>query len=357
MEKEPLTRRALVFGATGFIGRWLVRQLLVDGVEVVAAARTSESAEALGRWLSEHGVEIAVARILVDFTRDGMGVDADSPDLADVTEIFNVAGAYRFGMTAEEARAANVDGSRRVVELAAQLPRLTRLVHLSGYRTSAHTSGVDMWSLERRASTYARLGAYEASKLESDAVVRASAAELGVPLTIANPASVIGDSVTGETDQYVGLAASVRDLAAGKLMALPGGADIFVPVVSVDYLARFMALLPALPETAGQAYWILDDRTPALSDLLTLVGRHLGVRVPRMRLPIWLVRRLPVRLTRADPESLGFMVADRYPTGPARTLAEQHGLSFPPIEDVLTRWADYVVAGRSSRDAEVQGTQ
>ncbi len=343
MKQEILKRRALVFGASGFIGRWLIRQLLADGVDVLAAVRSPQSAHNLGRWLGEHGVDQAVESIIVDFTADDLGLDVEVAAVASVTEIYNVAGAFRFGMSAEEARSANVDGSRRVVELAARLPLVSRLVHLSGYRVSAHDHGADAWSSERRASTYARLGAYEASKLESDAVVRARAAELGVPLTIANPSTVIGDSATGETEQQIGLATSVLDLATGNLTALPGGGATFVPVVTVDYLARFMSLLPATPEAAGQAYWILDDRTPALADLLTLVGRHLGVSVPRLRIPVWLIRRLPTALTKADPETLGFMATDRYPTGPAVALAERNGLEFPPVEDALKRWADYLV--------------
>jgi nucleoside-diphosphate-sugar epimerase len=352
MSNEPSKRRALVFGASGFIGRWLVRELLTQGVPVTAAVRSAASGEAVEQWLVGHDAGGSAAYVLVDFTRDGLGVDANTATLAGVSEIYNVAGAYRFGMSAAEARAANVEGAVRVVELAAQLPRVERLIHLSGYRVGAYAYGPQDWDEDKRGALYAAMGAYEASKVESDVAVRGRAAELGVPLTIANPSTVIGDSRTGETDQEVGLATSVRDLAAGKLMALPGGASTFVPIVSVDYLARFMALLPTVPEAAGQAYWILDDRTPALADLLTLIGRHLGVKVPKMRMPISLIRRLPAWITRADPETLGFLSIDRYPTGPARGLAQRHGLEFPPVEEVLVRWADYLVQSSDVLAAE-----
>lgn len=198
---------------------------------------------------------------------------------------------------------------------------------------------------------YARLGAYEASKLESDALVRIRAAELGVPLTIANPSTVVGHSVTGEADQLVGLATTIRDLAVGKLTAVPGGRDIFVPVVSVDYLAQFLTLLPVSPETAGAAYWILDDATPPLPELLRVIGSHLDVPVPKISVPVWLVRRLPARLTKADPETLSFLSTDRYPTAPALALAARHGLAFPPVDQVLTRWADHLLGRQPAFDA------
>ncbi|WP_426999116.1 NAD-dependent epimerase/dehydratase family protein [Pseudarthrobacter sp. N5] len=45
------SRTALVFGASGFIGRWLVRELLLQGVAVVAAVRSAGSQVKLASWL------------------------------------------------------------------------------------------------------------------------------------------------------------------------------------------------------------------------------------------------------------------------------------------------------------------
>ena len=286
-----MTRHALVFGATGHVGRHVVAALGAAGVRVTAARR------------------------------------GEAPPDDDYTEIHHCAGAYRFGMTVEEARAGNVDTTRAVVELAARLPGLRRLVYVSGYRVS----GLAEWD-------HRGLGAYEASKVEADVVFRARADELGVPWTIVNPASVISP----DADQQLGLAANVKQLWEGSLKALPGNA--FVPVVSAGYLARFMALVPADPSTDGSAYWLLDDDTPLLPDLLTLVGTHLGVRVPRLRVPLPLVRRLPAWLTKVDPETRSFLSADRYPTASAREFAARHDLTMPDVRTLLCEWADNLVA-------------
>lgn len=287
-----MTRHALVFGASGFVGRHVVAALGSSGVRVTAARRDSP------------------------------------PPAGDYTEIHHCAGAYRFGMTADEARRGNVDLTRVVVEFAAGLPRLRRLVYVSGYRVS----GLAEWD-------HRRLGAYEASKVEADAVFRARADELGVPWTIVNPASVLSAS----SDQQLGLAANVKQLWEGQLKALPGNA--FVPVVSAEYLAAFMALLPTDPSSERGAYWLLDDDTPLLPDLLTLVGTHLGVRVPRLRVPLPLVRRLPAWVTKADPETRSFLSTDRYPTESAREFAARHDLKMPDVRTLLCMWADNLVAG------------
>jgi len=51
----PGARTALVFGATGFIGRWLVQELLAQGIPTTAAVRSSASGGRLAAWLEDHG--------------------------------------------------------------------------------------------------------------------------------------------------------------------------------------------------------------------------------------------------------------------------------------------------------------
>ncbi|MCP9956567.1 alpha/beta fold hydrolase [Streptomyces sudanensis] len=337
---SPEDRHALVLGASGFIGRHLVLALGRAGVRVSAAGRSRESHRRLAGWLAGRGHDRAPADLRADFTRTPL----IEGDCGDVTEVYNCAGAFRFGMSVDEARRANVDSVRAVVGFAAGLPNLRRLVQVSGYRVGGQDPAP--WSEERRRATYRALGAYEASRVEADAVFQNLAARLGVPWTVVNPASVVGDSTDGESDQYLGLASSVKDLWRGALPALPGDGRTFVPVVAVDHLARFMTLLPTDPATLGASYWLLDDDTPALPDLLTLVAEHYGVRAPRARVPVSLLRRLPRRLTGADPETLTFLSTDRYPTGPARALAARHGLAMPDTATTIRRWADHLAARR-----------
>ncbi len=68
--------------------------------------------------------------------------------------------------------------------------------------------------------------------------------------------------------------------------------------------------------------------------------------MPKLRMPVGIVKRLPRAITRADPETLSFLSPDRYPTGPAKRLAEQHGLALPDVRTALTRWSDYLVSTR-----------
>ncbi|MEV7569194.1 alpha/beta fold hydrolase [Streptomyces tanashiensis] len=337
---SPDGRHALVLGASGFIGRHVVLALGQAGVRVSAANRSHASHQRLAHWLAGRGHDQVPTDLRVDFATDAL-IEGECDD---ITEIYNCAGAYRFGMSAEEARRANVDSVRAVVAFAARLPGLRRLVQVSGYRVGGHDPGP--WTEERRREAYRTLGAYEASRVEADAVFQDLAAQSGVPWSIVNPASVIGDSSTGESDQYLGLAATMKDLWQGSLAALPGDRRTFVPVVAADHLARFMTLLPMDAATRSTSYWLLDDDTPALHDLLTLVAEHYGVRAPRARVPVALLKRLPRRLTKADPETLTFLSADRYPTDSAHVFAARHRLAMPDTITTIHRWADHLVAHR-----------
>ncbi|MGW4420499.1 alpha/beta fold hydrolase [Streptosporangium sp. NPDC004631] len=345
MVTEPDT---LVVGATGFIGRWLTAELLARGRQVAVTVRGGPARGAeLRAWLREHGVdERALTVVTADITRPGLGlVTAGRDRLSSVQDVFNAAAVFRFGLGREEARRANVDGALNVLRWAGTRPRLRRLIHISGYRVGAETPSYPAPENELT-KLYRRHGAYEASKREGDAAVRVLAAEEGVPLTAVHPATVIGHSISGEAGQYIGLADVIEKLWTGRLPVLAGSRRTFVPVVTVDHLARFLAAVPEHDREPYRAHWVLDDATPELPDLVALLARHLGVREPRAVAPVGLVRRLPRALTGVDPETLTFLSEDRYDTSSADALAKAAGLSHPPVHDALRRWSDRLVTER-----------
>ncbi|MFE7745034.1 alpha/beta fold hydrolase [Nocardia sp. NPDC057455] len=320
---------SIVFGAAGFLGRNAVARLLEQGHSVTAALRPG-SEERLTGWLRRRGVDSGGLQIVAcDVTAPDLGLPADF-DPAGTRDVYNCAARFAFGLAREDAYAVNVTGALRVLEWAAARPELRRVVHITGYRITVE---------ESEEQHYER-GAYGASKFESDPLLRRRADELGVALTIANPSSVIGPG------QYVGLSSVVEDLWNGRLPAVPGGPATFVPIVDLDYFTDFLISLPALPDTAGRSYTVLDDRTPELPGLIRLLAGHLGVRAPRFSIPVGLIAKLPRALTGADPETMTFIAEDRYDTSAAREVARRAGLTMPPTEATLLTWADHLVASR-----------
>ncbi len=318
---------SVVFGAAGFIGRSLVAELLRTGHTVTAALRAG-SQDRLRTWLDGQNIDTAGLTITT--------TDISDPDLAlsetidGVRDVYNAAALMQFGLDPEVARRVNVDGAVHVLEWAARQPDLRRVVHISGYRVAQEGADKDYSSR-----------AYAASKGESDIRLRDLAAERNIPLTLANPAGVLG------TGQYFGLSDIVDNLWKGRLPALPGSADTFVPVVDLDYVVRFMVGLPTQPDTVGKAYPLLDDATPVLPELVQLVADHLHVPAPRFRVPTALLRRLPRSITHADPESLSFLSTDRYDTSESDEVARRLGISHPPVDQLLRTYTDGIIASRN----------
>ena len=342
---QPDPRHALVFGASGFVGRHLVLALSRESTTVTAAVRSEASYLRMVEWLKERDCALIPEPLLVDFDAPRLGVH-DVRRLDHVTELHNCAGAYRFGMTDDEARHANVDAVRDIVELACRLPALRRLVHVSGYRVGGQDPGAVPWSADRIRNTYLELGAYEASKVESDATFQHDAQQADLPWTVVNPSTVSGVASTGESDQFLGLAGTLQELWQGSLTARPGNASTFVPVVPVDHLAQFMTKLVVDADSVGRSYWVLDDTTPPLHELLRIVGEHYRVKVPRLRLPVALIKRLPRSVTKADPETLSFLSDDTYPTAHAAELAQRQRLTAFTSTASLLAWADSLAAQR-----------
>jgi nucleoside-diphosphate-sugar epimerase len=120
--------RALVLGASGFIGRWVARALAEAGAEVTMIARNADAAAHLDRW-GAHGV-VRVAN-LQDAAEARRIVSSQAPDV-----VFNLAG-YGVDRAERDARVAHALNAQLPANLAEAVATLgatewkgARLVHV-----------------------------------------------------------------------------------------------------------------------------------------------------------------------------------------------------------------------------------
>lgn len=262
--------RALVTGASGFVGANVVRALLARGVGVRGLVRLVRPVRNGGARLALDGLPIECA---VGDVRDAGSVRRA---LRGVSVCFHVAADYRlFVRDPDELVRSNVLGTRTVLEECRK----------AGVARVVHTSSVAAVAVpEDRPGTEADLlrpedapGAYKRSKVLSELEAR-SAASRGVPVVIVNPAAPFGpwDSKPTPTGRIVldflrrrmpayvdtGLCpVDVRDVAEGHLLAAERGA-------------------------VGERY-ILGDRNMTLREILEMLAVITGLRAPRVRLPMW----------------------------------------------------------------------
>ena len=346
IQSKPID--TIVTGATGLIGRWLVPELTRKNRHVLVLIRNAVSREDEYRnWVQNHGGDPALISFC-EYEAEDPTKHISDLEVASVRDVYHLAARYEFGLSKTEARRMMVEGSRKFFGWCADLTSLRRFVLITGYLGHVHAKEILAASPSKRskmvAQSYRQRGAYETAKVEENLVLTEEAKRLGIPLTVINPSAVIGDSMTGETTQFIGPSDMARDLFRGKLPALVGTKSTFVPLVTVDYVARFMAGVPDYPETAGQSYTLLDQKTPFLPDLIRKFGQHFDVPAPKTILPKKLVALLPSAVTGADKEVLTFLTEIPFDTQNAELQAKRMGISMPDLSSSMPRWLDFLVS-------------
>ena len=256
--------KALVTGATGFIGGNLARELAARGHKVKALVRPGSST----------------------LTIDGTGVEPVAGDITDALSVragmkgcdavFHCAAAYTF-WTRDPASIyrTNVEGTRVVLE-EAKGAGVERVVHTSTVSTIGLREG-GLGDEDVPVDPDHLVGHYKKSKYAAEQAALEYASD-GLPVVVVNPAAPFGpwdvkptptgrillDFLRGRMPCYVDTgmnAVDVRDVAAGHILAMERGEP-------------------------GQRY-VLGNRNASLRELLGMLSEITGRRAPFLRAPMW----------------------------------------------------------------------
>ncbi|MCA9922541.1 MAG: alpha/beta fold hydrolase, partial [Anaerolineales bacterium] len=342
-------------GGTGLIGRWLVLELTQMGQTVAILMRKAAQRAAEYRaWAAAHDGDVSkIVALEGDLAQPRLGLSDADYALAQTARNFYHLGAIQgFGLDRAVTESINVGGTKAMMTLAQGSARLNRFVLVSGFRLRVH--------VERGTKPEEIESNYEASKVRADMWVRETAVAENIPVTYIHPSVVIGDSRTGETTQFgMNFFTTLEDLWRGKVPAIPGTPQHWLPMTTVDYLAAFMARIPDLDWSTGQEYTILNENTPPLGQLLQQAAALMGVKAPSRYVPIPLLTLLLKagmgKLTGQDPEALSFIDTIRYDTTAAQKAAAEMELPLPDFVQALQANISYQLATDFGRMPYVAG--
>ena len=262
--------RALVTGATGFVGAAVARALLADGWQVRVLARAGSDRSNLA------GLPVEVS--------EGNLTDAATlaPAVAQCTGLFHVAADYRLGARdPEQLYRSNVDGTRNILN-AARRAGVARVVYTSSVATIGIPPGGVPGNEESPSGLSDMIGHYKRSKYLAEEVAR-EAAGYAMAVVIVNPSTPVGPGDVKPTPT----GRIVLDAAAGRM---PAYVDTGLNIVHVDDVAAGHLLAYRLGRS-GERY-ILGGEDMSLQQILAQISALVGRRPPSIRLPYGVI--LPI---------------------------------------------------------------
>jgi short-subunit dehydrogenase len=348
-----------VTGATGFVGRHLVEELLRRDGTIYALVREGSRGrldELTDRW----GAGERIVPVVGDLSKDALGVEGFDEK---IDHLFHLAAIYDMDASEESMMRANVEGSRHVVEFA-NGHDVALFHHTSSIAVAGDWRGPWLETMFNEGQEHPH--AYHRSKFESEKVVRDT---LQGALRVYRPGIVVGHSQTGEMDKIDG-PYYVFKLIQRLRYALPQWFPLIGPegnrlnLVPVDFVAKAMDHIAHLPDDKvhGNTFHLTDpeplSRGQAINCFLKAAhAPHLNARLdPKMKGLIpkparQVVRQVPAvrRIRRSILQDLGipesaleagdFRAA--FDSRETQSALEGTGIAVPPLDTYAYRLWDY----------------
>ncbi len=274
-----------VTGATGFIGKRLVKMLLARRGATVHFLLRPESEGKVTELLAYWGVTKARAvPVLGDLTSKKLGASADDIKKlkGKIDHMYHLAAVYDLSADEESQVKVNIEGTRSAIEFAKAIDA-KHFHHVSSIAAAGLYEGVFREDMFDEAEGLEH--PYFMTKHESEKIVRK---ECKVPWTVYRPAMVVGDSTTGEMDKVDGpyyffkLIQRMRQFLPPWMpsVGLEGGRVNIVPVdfvvAALDHISHQRGL------ASGSCFHLVDPVGYRVGDVLDIFSK--AAHAPKMNL-------------------------------------------------------------------------
>lgn len=318
---QNINKTALVIGASGFVGKFLISKLLQENFRVFALFRNVEiQGMELRNWLKLQKVEDKqLTCVQGDITLTDLGLSQqDWFNLSYVDFLFNTSALFSWNLSMEDARIVNVKGLKNILKAVNEHCHLKRAIHLSGYMLTLQEhlqeSGVNLTDIEQTNwnGVYKNLGAYEASKIEGHFTWIKHAELYEIAWTVIHPATVIGDESSGEIPRNQPVYQLIQQISQGKMLLIPATPRHSLPLVSVNMLISAMINATQDSELINQEILIANPKQIPFQHMVQIIADQVKVKSPKyfISLPLlqfilrweWLAKKMEMSF-----ESLNFL--------------------------------------------------
>src|SRR5438270_3599338 len=352
-----------VTGATGFIGRFLVANLLKRGKPVYVLVRKS-SQKKLAELRSHWGATDAqVVAIIGDLAKKNLGItEGDAKRLAGkIDHFFHLAAIYDLKASAEAQQQANVDGTRNAVQFGKTIAAGC-FHHVSSIAAAGLYDGVFREDMFEEAEDLDH--PYFKTKHDAEAIVRR---ECKRPYRIYRPGFVVGDSKTGYIDKIDGpyyffkAIQKMRELLPPWMptIGIEGGR---INIVPVDFVADALDHLAHKKGLDGKCFHLTDPEPHRVGEVLNIFAGAAHAPQMTMRINAKMFGFIPApilyglgslapiqRMIRAMLKDLGIPKdvfefvnwPTRYDNREAAKALKGSGIAVPSLETYAPRIWDY----------------
>lgn len=291
-----------VTGATGFLGAYLVRELLektdarifchvrADGPDQ-AVARLRDNLRFYELWNDSFSARLVA--VPGDLTRPAMGLSPSSfRELADsVDAVYHSGALVNFIYPYRMLKGTNVKGTEEALRFAVT-GRPKRFHHVSTFSVYDNPSffGRKISEDDQLSDPAGYLLGYSESKWVAEQMVR-TAFSRGLRGSIFRPGEITGSSATGiwRVNDTV-----IRSLLASLVAGVLPASQMRFHITPVDYVAGAIVRIAAQEPESGQAFNLINLQVKSLSELAPILD-ELGYPMEVVPLEVWTRRVL------ADP--------------------------------------------------------
>ncbi|HET9957406.1 MAG TPA: thioester reductase domain-containing protein, partial [Polyangiaceae bacterium] len=256
-------RSVLLTGATGFLGAYLLAELLREpGTHIhclvrardaaAGRARVVENLRQYGLWNDAHGSRVHV--LIGDLTQPRLGLDASTfAELAEgVDAIYNNGAVLGFVADYPDLKASHVDATREVLRLASiGVAKFVHHVSSAVVFDSSAYRGQELPESTLPVETRGLQLGYSQCKWVSENLIWKAAAR-GFPVTVYRPAFIAGASTTGAWNTADFLCRTLKTTI--ELGTIPGDLELDLELSPVDYVSRAIVHLSRQPDSRGRAF-------------------------------------------------------------------------------------------------------